>query len=158
MVRRYGTPTRFWIGPKLFILVDQPDDVQIVLNSPNSSYKGEVYAFLEFFKKGSGGLITINGEKWKTHRKLLNPCFIPKILDSYLPIFNACSKIMVEKISKVADHKIFFDIEENIHCCSLDMICGECLLVDLVFCISSRSNEFFFILRNHNGNIPGHSK
>jgi hypothetical protein len=32
---------------------------------------------------------------------------------------------MVEKISKVADHKIFFDIEENIHCCSLDMICGE---------------------------------
>jgi Cytochrome P450 len=105
-------------------MLDHPDDVQIALNSPNANSKGFEYEFLNIYPDAQG-LITANGEMWKNHRKLLNPCFIPKILDAYLPIFNDSSKVLVEKIAKMSNGNKMFDIEPLIHCCTFDQICGE---------------------------------
>jgi cytochrome P450 len=128
-LKKYGSPLRIWLGPKLFIVLDHPDDAQIIMHSSNSSYKGDVYKFFDFYKNGSGGLLTFNGEIYKSHRRLLDPCFIPKILNGYLPVFNAQSRVMVENVGKMAEENKLFNIEKNIHCCSLDMLCGEYKLI-----------------------------
>jgi cytochrome P450 len=124
LVKDYPTPCRIWLGPRLFVLLDHPDDVQIALNSPHANSKGCEYEFLNVYPDASG-LITANGEMWKKHRKLLNPCFIPKILDAYLPIFNGCSKVLNEKVDNMCRENLMFDIEPLIHCCTFDQICGE---------------------------------
>jgi cytochrome P450 len=122
---KYPSPFKFWLGPKLFIITDNPDDIQILLNSPNSSYKDEVYKFMEEpFKLGCGGLISLNGDTWRHHRKLLNPCFTMKILDGYVPIFNKCARNMSDNVAKYAASGEVFNIEKNVHACSLDMIVG----------------------------------
>jgi len=136
-------------------MLDHPDDVQIVLNSPNANSKGVEYEFLNVYPDASG-LITANGEMWKNHRKLLNPCFIPKILDAYLPIFNACSRVLVEKIGNTVNENLLFDIEPLIHCCTFDQICGELqkrLEFKVVFLNISSAMS-----RNNDGRPIGHTE
>jgi cytochrome P450 len=122
---KYPSPFKFWLGPDLFIMTDDPDDIQILLNAPNSSYKDEVYKFIEEpFNGLPAGLITANGDAWRHHRKLLNPCFTMNILDTYVPIFNRCARNMSDNVAKHATSGKVFDIAKNIHACSLDMIVG----------------------------------
>jgi cytochrome P450 len=122
MLETYGSPLSFWLGPKLFILCDNPDDAQILLNSPNSMYKDEVYRFIECFGLDGGGLISISGDTWKYHRKLLNPCFTPKILESYSPIFNKCGQILCRNVTQLVAKGETFDILESMLACSLDLV------------------------------------
>lgn len=61
---------------------------------------------------------------WKHDRKSLGTAFNLKILQSFVPIFNAKVKHLVRNISlKVGQG--YFDITPMIHACTLDMICGE---------------------------------
>jgi cytochrome P450 len=122
MMKQYGSPLSFWLGPKLFVLTDNPDDVQILLNSPNSMYKDEVYRFMECFGLNAGGLISISGDTWKYHRKLLNPCFTPKILESYAPIFNKCGQILNRNINQLVEKGDSFDVLHSMLACSLDLV------------------------------------
>jgi cytochrome P450 len=119
LVTEYPRPTRLWLGPRLFVVLDHPDDVQCVINSQNALYKDKVYKFLECF--GGPGMITINGDMWKIHRKVLNPCFNMKILESYMPIFNNGSRILAENIEKHAGGDTF-NIESYFHACTLDLV------------------------------------
>jgi cytochrome P450 len=77
-MEQYSAPSSVWLGPKLYVLTDNPDDVQILLNAPNSMYKDGVYRFMNCFDLNAAGLISSSGDTWKYHRKLLNPCFTPK--------------------------------------------------------------------------------
>ena len=49
--------TKQWLGPELFVLLSDPDDIQTVLNSPNSLDKAEFYKFFKCFY----GLFTCDG-------------------------------------------------------------------------------------------------
>jgi cytochrome P450 len=88
-------------------------------------FKDEVYRFMECFGLNAGGLISISGDTWKHHRKLLNPCFTPKILESYIPIFNKCSSIIVENIEKRYLNGDVFNVQDDLLPCSLDLVVGE---------------------------------
>lgn len=70
----------------------------------------------------------IAGAFWKPIRKLLNPSFNLKILQSFVPIFNEKTNIMIENLDKEAGNP-WFDIGAYMHACTLDMVCGE-------FCVS----------------------
>lgn len=54
------TPFLGWMGPKCFIVIDHPDDVQIVMNSKGCIEKSHVY---RFFNRGVG-LFTAPGAKF----------------------------------------------------------------------------------------------
>jgi cytochrome P450 len=125
-VFKYPSPFQIWLGPKLFVVTDNPEDAKILLNSPNSSSKADVYRFMEStFNVGVGGLISLNGDIWKHHRKLLNGCFKPDILKTYVSIFNKCARNMSNNVLNHVGQKEMFNIEKNIHACSLDMIVGK---------------------------------
>lgn len=64
------------------------------------------------------------GAFWKPIRKLLNPTFNLKILQSFVPIFNDKTNICLGNLDKEAGNPNF-DLSKYMHACTLDMVCGE---------------------------------
>lgn len=117
----YKSPTRFWIGPKLYIAVYKPRDVEAILTAPAALEKAD---FFEFIRPWLGdGLLTAPVTKWKPHRKIILPAFNQKILDSFIGIFNEQSAILVKCLKKELDQEEF-DILEYVRRCTYDIFCG----------------------------------
>lgn len=78
------------------------------------------------------GLLTSNGELWKSRRDVITPTFHFQILQNYMSIFTSRSKVLVERIDKIIgatgdDFKSqkSFDIFPLCTDCTLDII-GAC--------------------------------
>lgn len=75
----FPTPLRYWLGPKFFLLVTKPADVQAVLTSQHCLNRDDVYDFTRTY--AGDGLIALKSEcyfEWqRTRHKLTHakPCF-----------------------------------------------------------------------------------
>ena len=122
LFKTYESPLICWLGPEPFILIDNPEDIQTVLNSPNCLSKANVYGFL----RCENGLFSIiNSNKWKKHRKFLNPCFNKKISNGFIEIMNDKSRILVERMSENLENNLAFDLYRYIGGFTLDSIVGN---------------------------------
>ncbi|CRK99229.1 CLUMA_CG012623, isoform A [Clunio marinus] len=97
------SPRKAWLGPLMFVFVDDPDQVNQYLNSPYGIDKPKIYSVLGLDK----GLFVSNGALWKAHRKLLDPSFNAKVLSSFNPIFNEKSKLLIKKLEDELDAEEF---------------------------------------------------
>nr|NP_001352320.1 cytochrome P450 4g15-like [Anoplophora glabripennis]QYA71968.1 cytochrome P450 [Anoplophora glabripennis] len=94
----YGNVVKMWAGPKLLIFLMDPRDVEIILSSNVHIDKASEY---RFFKPWLGdGLLISTGQKWRAHRKLIAPTFHLNVLKSFIDLFNANSREVVEKLRK----------------------------------------------------------
>lgn len=126
----YRSPFKFWLGPRLIIVVNKPDDLHDVLTSQNCLDKDEFYRIFNDIAKTDTemtSLIISPAAAWKPNRKMLNPCFSASIMKSFLPIFNEESNRMVGVLKENLD-KGAFDMFKYGAACSLDMICSEYFL------------------------------
>jgi cytochrome P450 len=74
LAREYGPVARFKLGPKPVYLVSSPSGMQHVFQDNYKNYgKGRPYARARF--AFGQGLITLDGEDWRRHRKLAQPAF-----------------------------------------------------------------------------------
>lgn len=64
------------------------------------------------------------GARWKPVRKLMNPMFHSKILQSFLPVFNEKTKNFVKSLEN-EDGNGAFDVMPYANICTLDAICCE---------------------------------
>uniref|UniRef100_A0A182P4H5 Uncharacterized protein n=1 Tax=Anopheles epiroticus TaxID=199890 RepID=A0A182P4H5_9DIPT len=119
----YQSPCRVWLGPKLFVFIDNADDLQTVLNASQCLEKAHVYRFFQC----ETGLFSAPAPIWKVHRKHLNPCFNAKILASFMSVFNAKSAIMVDQLQRRVNQPKQFNVYEYISKCTLDMVCATTL-------------------------------
>ncbi|XP_017888706.1 cytochrome P450 4g15 [Ceratina calcarata] len=89
---------KLWIGPKLIVFLVDPRDVEVILSSHVYIDKSAEY---RFFKPWLGdGLLISSGQKWRNHRKLIAPTFHLNVLKSFIDLFNANSRAVVEKMRK----------------------------------------------------------
>ncbi|CAG9859773.1 unnamed protein product [Phyllotreta striolata] len=96
----FGKIAKFWAGPKLLIFLIDPRDVEIILSSHVHIDKASEY---KFFKPWLGdGLLISTGQKWRAHRKLIAPTFHLNVLKSFIDLFNANSREVVQKLKKEA--------------------------------------------------------
>ncbi|XP_050091431.1 cytochrome P450 4C1-like [Anopheles aquasalis] len=123
----YRSPCRVWLGPKLFVFIDNADDLQTVLTSASCLEKADVYRFF----KCEAGLFSAPAAVWRTHRKYLSPCFNAKILASFVSVFNEKSVILVSQLRSHLDQRTPFNVYEYIAKCTLDMICATTLGTDM---------------------------
>lgn len=94
----FGGVVKLWIGPKLMVFLVDPRDVEIILSSHVHIDKSSEY---RFFKPWLGnGLLISTGQKWRAHRKLIAPTFHLNVLKSFIDLFNANSRQVVEKLKK----------------------------------------------------------
>uniref|UniRef100_A0A182WZG4 Uncharacterized protein n=1 Tax=Anopheles quadriannulatus TaxID=34691 RepID=A0A182WZG4_ANOQN len=123
ITKAHRSPCRVWLGPKLFVFIDNADDLQTVLNAGQCLEKADVYRFFQC----ETGLFSAPAPVWKVHRKHLSPCFNAKILASFVAIFNAKSTILVEQLRGYVKRGALFNVYEYIAKCTLDMVCATTL-------------------------------
>lgn len=94
----FGSVIKMWVGPKLLIFLVDPRDVELILSSHVHIDKASEY---RFFKPWLGdGLLISTGQKWRAHRKLIAPTFHLNVLKSFIDLFNANSREVVDKLKK----------------------------------------------------------
>ncbi|KAG7305531.1 hypothetical protein JYU34_009609 [Plutella xylostella] len=108
---------KLWIGPRLLVFLYDPRDVELILSSHVHIDKAEDY---RFFKPWLGnGLLISTGQKWRSHRKLIAPTFHLNVLKSFIDLFNANSRAVVDKLKKeTAD----FDCHDYMSECTVEIL------------------------------------
>jgi cytochrome P450 family 4 subfamily V len=114
-----------WLGPIPIVIVTRPETAEIILGSNTLTHKSVHYEFISDWL--GQGLLTSNGNKWKTRRKMLTPSFHFKILEDFIPVMVGQTKILIEILDKKVDidDGIVDDVSKLILHCALDVICGE---------------------------------
>ncbi|KAK0087453.1 hypothetical protein PV325_000952 [Microctonus aethiopoides] len=97
----YDQVIRLWIGPKLVVFLVDPRDVEVILSSHVYIDKSAEYRFFQPWL--GNGLLISTGQKWRVHRKLIAPTFHLNVLKSFIDLFNANSRAVVEKMRKEGD-------------------------------------------------------
>ncbi|XP_058823450.1 cytochrome P450 4C1-like isoform X1 [Topomyia yanbarensis] len=97
------TPLRAWLGPFLFIVIDQPEHLAIVLNSQDCIKRASVYKFVGLEK----GVFNAAPDLWRKLRKQLNPSFAVPALKSFVPTFNEKADLLVKNLECMVGEKPF---------------------------------------------------
>ncbi|RZF47741.1 hypothetical protein LSTR_LSTR006005 [Laodelphax striatellus] len=125
----YESPFRVWIGPLLIVVLKNPEDIQIVLNSSKTLGKDPLY---RFFRNTVGtGLFSAPVDKWKKNRRAITPAFNNKLLEQFVPVFNEQNKLLVEKLAPHLNKAEQFDLFDLISPATLDIICQTALGIDV---------------------------
>ncbi|KAM3308617.1 hypothetical protein P3S67_010361 [Capsicum chacoense] len=102
-----------WAGPTPRVTVTDPKLIREVVNRYNEFEKPKSNAFIDMFVTG---LANYNGEKWESHRKILNPAFHVEKLKRTFPAFCECSDEMInrweELVSKTGSCEL--DVEDEV--------------------------------------------
>lgn len=109
----------------LLLFVDAPDDLQIILNSQDCTDKSSLYNIIPLQK----GLLLAGGDLWKNHRKLLNPSFYVNVLQSFTPLFNQKSKILVKVLMKYESNGEF-NVYQPLSACTLETLLATSIGID----------------------------
>ncbi|XP_043501608.1 cytochrome P450 4C1-like [Polistes fuscatus] len=124
---KYESPWRFWIGPKLFIIFDDPKYIGIITKRSNSYEKNLIY---DLFKPALGnGLFTIKASNWEIHRKILSPVFKEKFHSTYIDSILKNSNRLARILETTNGENV--DIMHYVHLCTLDIIYDSFLGRDL---------------------------
>lgn len=108
---------KLWIGPRLMLFLYDPRDVELILSSHVLIDKADDY---RFFKPWLGnGLLISTGQKWRSHRKLIAPTFHLNVLKSFIDLFNANSRAVVEKLKKESAD---FDCHDYMSECTVEIL------------------------------------
>ncbi|XP_045467263.1 cytochrome P450 4C1-like [Harmonia axyridis] len=111
---------KLWFGHMLIIGVSKPEHMEIVLTNPNTMNKSHL---VDFTKPYMGdGLFSASEDIWKRHRKLINPVFNQKALNSFIACFSEKCEILIGILGKHVGQPNF-NIYEKMSGCTLDTIC-----------------------------------
>ncbi|KYQ46660.1 Cytochrome P450 4g15 [Trachymyrmex zeteki] len=109
---------KLWLGPKLLIFLMDPRDVEIILSSHVYIDKSTEYRFFQPWL--GNGLLISTGSKWRAHRKLIAPTFHLNILKSFIDLFNANSRAVVERMRKEGNKE--FDCHDYMSECTVEIL------------------------------------
>jgi len=70
------------------------------------------------------GLLTSDGLKWKSRRRLITPTFHFRILNDFIQVFDEQAEILVTHLESQVDRSAF-NVMPYITRCALDIICRK---------------------------------
>ncbi|XP_032677368.1 probable cytochrome P450 4aa1 [Odontomachus brunneus] len=130
----YGRIFRIWLTCLPYVMLVQPDDIQMVLSSMKHTRKICFYKLLHNFI--GKGLISLEVNKWKLHRKILQPAFHLHVLERFVGTFG-------EHANRLAD-KLLEQNAEDVNLTTFINNCGYEILTETVLGIPisrGHSNE-----------------
>lgn len=130
------TPFKVWFGPVLMIGISEPQDIQTILTSENGLNKP--YFYNHFQCKTS--LIVTDREIWRPNRRELNKSFSIRMLQSFVPILNEKSRILVKCMEPYQNTSTNF--YRKIFICMMDMISRTTAGAELN--LQSERGEFYY--------------
>lgn len=121
---------RLWIGPFPVVCICRADSAKVILESSvETSKPKEGYGRLQEWLGTS--ILTSNGERWRSKRKMLTPAFHFSILNDFMTIFNKEATILLDQFSQFADSRQSVDVFPLIKLCALDIICESAMGVNI---------------------------
>ncbi|CAN4088908.1 unnamed protein product [Withania somnifera] len=119
----YGSIFVIWFGPTARVTISDPALIRdiFVLKSDNFE-KNESPALVK--KLEGDGLLSLKGEKWAHHRKIITPTFYIENLKLMIPMMGKSMTEMLEKWSKMskASGKVEIEVSEMFSTLSEDVI------------------------------------
>lgn len=115
---QFDSVVRLWAGPRLMVFLFHPDDVEVILSSQVYIDKSIEYRFFEPWL--GNGLLISTGQKWRSHRKLIAPTFHLNVLKSFIDLFNANSRAVVDKLRKEGQKT--FDCHDYMSECTVEIL------------------------------------
>jgi cytochrome P450 len=121
MGRSYSPIARFWLGPILAVVLTDPDSIESVVKQDKSLGRGYLVRKLggTAFRNG---LLCIDGDKWRRHRKIVSEALHINILETFVENFAKNSDILANKLKDLADGVTAHDIAPLLKRCTLDVI------------------------------------
>ncbi|OAD58325.1 Cytochrome P450 4g15 [Eufriesea mexicana] len=114
----YGPVIRAFLGRKVIVFMYHPHDIEIILNSSVHINKAAEY---RFFKPWLGdGLLISNGEKWRSHRKIIAPTFHLSVLKTFVPLFYENSRDLVIRLRDQIGKE--FDCHDYLSAVTVDIL------------------------------------
>ncbi|KAK0158951.1 hypothetical protein PV328_009885 [Microctonus aethiopoides] len=110
---------RLWIGSKLFIIITNPKDIEIVMESPKTSKKAFFYKFMEPVVINS--MINGHGPKMRANRKIQEPLINGKCLPFFMETFNKQVRRYINDLNSKLNQEEF-DISDESEYCVADML------------------------------------
>ncbi|XP_067203274.1 probable cytochrome P450 4aa1 isoform X2 [Linepithema humile] len=92
----YGRIFRVWLTLLPYVTLMEPEDIQVVLSSMKHTQKIYLYKLLDNFL--GKGLITREVDKWRIHRKILQPAFHLHVLERFVDTFGEYADRLVGKL------------------------------------------------------------
>ncbi|KAL4703539.1 hypothetical protein ACJJTC_010159 [Scirpophaga incertulas] len=117
LIESSGGTSKIWIGPSLYYVTLNPEDVQKILE--NCLDKDSSYKFLRSWL--GNGLFVAPVDLWKQHRRQLVPLFHHRIIEDYIDVFGQQSAILLQRLEEQVG-KPEFDIYKYITSCMLDIV------------------------------------
>ena len=119
--RSYGSIARLWIGPVLLVGLTDPDKIEYVVKHDQLLTRGYLIRKLSesVFRNG---LLCIDGDKWRRHRKIVSAALHINILETFVENFAKNSDILANKLKALADGITAHDIAPCLKRCTLDII------------------------------------
>jgi cytochrome P450 family 4 len=120
-MQKYGPVMKLWLGPQLIIAISDPQHIGKLVAHDKFCTRGSFFRLImkPMFRNG---LLAIDGEIWRKHRKIVTAAFQNNILDKFVGTFAAHSRILTERLSDISDGK-FHNIYMHFSQCTLDVIC-----------------------------------
>lgn len=94
--QNYGSIFRIWLTLLPYVVLVEPEDIQVVLSSMKHTRKIIFYKMLDNFL--GKGLVTRDVDKWKVHRKILQPAFHRYVLEKFVGTFSEYADRLVDKL------------------------------------------------------------
>lgn len=135
---KYTTPIRFWFGPILVIYFSCPEHIEKILSSSKLAYKHEAYDLVKIYL--GDGLVSNSGEKYKKHRRLIQPLINLKFASGNIKNMQKHINIYIEKLKGFCG-KGEIDVHDFTHRCFADII-GEIMLGTQMGAQIGRNLEF----------------
>ncbi|KAJ4806638.1 Cytochrome P450 [Rhynchospora pubera] len=95
-IKKYGRISFYWFGPDLRVILMEPELVKEVLSNKFAIKKPAGPSIIKLYAQG---VATYEGQKWATHRRIINTAFQLEKLKIMLPTFLACCDDLVQKWS-----------------------------------------------------------
>ncbi|KAA8523051.1 hypothetical protein F0562_009474 [Nyssa sinensis] len=97
----YGTTFLVWFGPTVRLTVSDPDLIREIFTSKSEFYeKNEAHPLIKQLE--GDGLLSLKGEKWAHHRKIITPTFHMENLKLLIPMAGSSVIKMLEKWSAMS--------------------------------------------------------
>ena len=108
---------KLWVGPVPIVVVAHPMELSELLKEPKARlmYK----PLLPWLGEG---LLIAKGNRWSRNRHLLTPAFHYEILKGYIPVYNSCLRVLLEKWMQYSLNGEAVSLFDSLSLLSLDVI------------------------------------
>ncbi|MFC5665029.1 cytochrome P450 [Kitasatospora misakiensis] len=107
--RSYGDMVRLPLGYFTVHLNYHPDNIKYVLQDNNQNYiRGKGYDAFKIFM--GMGLLTLDGDEWKQHRRVVNPLFHKTAIDNMATTMTDSTTLVLDRWARAGADKAGIDV------------------------------------------------